>query len=367
MKIAIFTRELDEVLGGMEKQILEISSYLANAGHQVVIYTLDENQPKVFFENVNTTIAITNIKTANPKNKSTLKQKLNRQLKVYRVLKRNKPDIGISFMFGSFLYSRFPTMLLKIPLVLAERNSPDIYKLTKIRKYRFLLFLFMGLADALTVQFSRYSEKYPLFLRKKIWVIPNAVPKIDEFPSRHSHELTFLFAGRFSFQKKIVQLVTAFSEHLRVHPNSKLRIYGSGEKSAEIQNVISSRRIQESVKILGPENNILKVFRTGDCICVPSIWEGFPNVLAEALSFGIPGIGYSNCDGVSDLLEDGLNGWLEFDDGNIHTLVKLLDRAVVNLTNKQLMIQNCKKSVSKYSEEVISKMWNDLVNIIAIK
>ena len=50
MKIAIFTRELDEVLGGMEKQILEICSYLAKAGHQVVIYTLDEKQPKVFYE-----------------------------------------------------------------------------------------------------------------------------------------------------------------------------------------------------------------------------------------------------------------------------------------------------------------------------
>jgi glycosyltransferase involved in cell wall biosynthesis len=225
----------------------------------------------------------------------------------------------------------------------------------------------MGLADAITVQFSRYSGKYPTFLQKKIWVIPNAVPKIEESPSRKSQEPTFLFAGRFSFQKKAVELVDAFSEHLQNYPNSKLRIYGSGEKKHEIQNAISVRGIQNSVQILAPERNILNVFRTGDCICVPSIWEGFPNVLAEALSFGIPGIGFSNCDGVSDLLEDNVNGWVEFDDGNNHSLVKLLNRAAFDLSRNHLMALNCKNSVSKYSQDEISNMWNDLIEFVVNK
>ena len=367
MEVAVFTRELDEVLGGMEKQILEICSYLAKAGHHVVIYTLDEKQPKVFYEKEHIKFRIINIKTSNPKIKSTLRQKVNRQWKVFKFLKKNKPDVVISFMFGSFLYSRLPTKFLKIPLVLAERNSPDIYRLTKIRRIRYFLYMSMRLADAMTVQFPRYSGKYPAFLRNKIWVIPNAVPKTEELPSRKSQELTFLFAGRFSFQKKAVQLVDAFSEHLQTYPNSKLRIYGSGEKKCEIQNAISTRGIQNSVEIFAPEKNILNVFRTGDCICVPSIWEGFPNVLAEALSFGIPGIGFSNCDGVSDLLEDNVNGWLEFDDGNNHSLVKLLNRAAFDLSRNHLMAFNCKNSVSKYSQNEISNMWNDLIESVASK
>jgi len=367
MKIAIFTRELDEVLGGMEKQILEICSYLAIAGHQVVIYTLDEKQPKVFYETKYIGFNIKNIKTSNPKIGSTLRQKVIRQWKVFIVLKKNKPDIGISFMFGSFLYSRVPTKLLKIPLVLAERNSPDIYKLTKIRRKRYFLYLAMGLADAITVQFSRYSAKYPTFLQKKMWTIPNAVPKIEESPSRKSRDITFIFAGRFSFQKKVVELVNAFSEHLQTYPNSKLRIYGSGEKKLDIQNAISARGIQNNVQIFAPEKNILDVFRTGDCICVPSIWEGFPNVLAEALSFGIPGLGFSNCDGVSDLLQDNVNGWLEFDDGNINSLVQLLDRAANDLSTNHLMVSNCKNSVSKYSQNEVSNLWNELIEFVASK
>ena len=367
MKIAIFTRELDEVLGGMEKQILEICSYLAKAGHQVVIYTLDEKQPKVFYEKELIGFSIENIKTSNPKIGSTLRQKVYRQWKVFRVLKKNKPDIGISFMFGSFLYSRLPTKLLQIPLVLAERNSPAIYKLTKIRRMRYFLYLYIGLADAITVQFSRYSAQYPTFLQKKMWAIPNAVPKIEESPSRKSQEIIFLFAGRFSFQKKVVQLVDAFSEHLQTYPNSKLRIYGSGEKKLEIQTAISARGIQNNVQIFAPEKNIVDVFRTGDCICVPSIWEGFPNVLAEALSFGIPGIGFSNCDGVSDLLEDNVNGWLEFDDGSSKSLVRLLNRAANDLSSNNLMAFNCKNSVSKYSQNEISNMWNDLIEFVASK
>jgi hypothetical protein len=62
-----------------------------------------------------------------------------------------------------------------------------------------------------------------------------------------------------------------------------------------------------------------------------------------------------------------VNGWLEFDDGNNSSLVQLLNRAAYDLSRNHLMALNCKNSVSKYSQNEISNMWNDLIEFVASK
>ena len=362
MKIAVFTRELDQVLGGMERQILAICGILSKLGHNVTIYTLDENKPQLFYETESSNFEIENIASGNPSNISSWSMRAGRQKKVFDKLRENPPDVGISFMFGAFLYSRLPMKLLGIPLVLAERNSPDIYRLTKVRNKKYLLYFVMFFADAITVQFERYVKKYPFFLRHKMNIIPNSIPELNGAIQSSSSFVTFLFAGRFSFQKQIGKLIEAFAVHLISFPESKLRIYGSGEQQDNIDKLILELKLSESVSIFKAKKNIISIFEQGEVLCVPSIWEGFPNVLAEALSFGIPAIGFSNCDGVSDLITSGVNGWLAEDDGSLVPLVELLNLAASAIQSGVDLSENCKHSVRRYSEIKVSKEWEKLLS-----
>ena len=122
--------------------------------------------------------------------------------------------------------------------------------------------------------------------------------------------------------------------------------------------------LQDKISIHEPSSDLTKYFKETDFLCIPSLWEGFPNVLAEALAFGIPAIGFSNCDGVSDLLENNVNGWLIKDDGTPFPLANLLKMCAASKKNGDDLTKNCKHSMSGYSPSFVIKKWNDLINSI---
>jgi glycosyltransferase involved in cell wall biosynthesis len=361
MRIALLTREISGVLGGMEKQILLIAKFFVKSGHEVTIYSLDQNYPQAFFNVEDSRIVFQNIPSGNPSSAASLKGKILRQIIVYKQLKLDNPDIAISFMFGAFLYSRFPTFLLRMPLILAERNSPQMYGLTKARRYRFLLFFMMRFANKIIVQFPRYINLYPIYLRRKITVIPNAIKPPTGYQKFGGVKPSFVFAGRFSFQKQLLPLIEAFSLHIKDYPNSRLNIFGKGEQLGEIESKIQKSGLTDKVIVHGPVENISKALSSGNILCITSKWEGFPNVLAESLSVGIPGIGFKNCDGVSDLIQDGVNGWLENDDGTTKPFETLLNRAAKSIEAGEDLYKSCVESIQKFHESEIQGQWNSLV------
>jgi|688.fasta_scaffold174886_1 GalNAc-alpha-(1->4)-GalNAc-alpha-(1->3)-diNAcBac-PP-undecaprenol alpha-1,4-N-acetyl-D-galactosaminyltransferase len=362
MKIALLTRELDNVLGGMERQLLKIAQTLSELGHVVTIYSLDKNPPNLFYTDFPSKIRVVNISSSDPQLVSSLVEKVKRQLLVHKFLKNDKPDLALSFMFGAFLYSRMPTFFLGIPNILAERNSPDIYRITRVKRIRYFLFFTMYFSKKIVIQFERYKEKYPWFLRHKFTTIPNSIEEFHNQGHLEIQSASFIFAGRFSFQKQPLRLVKAFKLHLEKFPESKLLMYGSGELYSEIEATISSNQLERNVSVHAPIPDITKVFQKGNVLCIPSLWEGFPNILGEALSWGIPAIGFENCDGVYDLITDDFNGWLGKDDGGLEVLVDLLNRAANSIRQGKNLQKNCWISVARYNEENVSNSWKNLIS-----
>ena len=138
-------------------------------------------------------------------------------------------------------------------------------------------------------------------------------------------------------------------------------MYGSGELQSEIETTISKNQLEKNVSIHAPIPDISKVFQRGNVLCIPSLWEGFPNILGEALSWGIPAIGFKNCDGVSDLIQDGVNGWLEYDDGTVKPYETLLNRAAESIEAREDLSKFCVESIQQFHEIEIQRHWNSLV------
>lgn len=360
-KIVFFTRELNNIMGGLEKQMLLIATSLINLGHSVTIISLDEKLPDVFYSQFSKGIEFRNIKSGKPSVTLNTIQRLKRQILVYQDIRQFKYEIGVSFMTGAYWYSRIPTFLCRIPLILAERNAPSIYTLTRVKKIRFFIFLSMIFSTAITVQFSRYKNQYPFFLRKKIKAIPNAVEPILVSRQASSSKIRYVFAGRFSHQKQPMLLLEAFLSFAVNKNDVELVMYGRGDLEIPMEKFITETKSSNLVQILKPKTQPQDFLKDADILCIPSLWEGFPNVLAEALSSGVPALGFRNCDGVTDLLVDRVNGWTCDNDGTIEPLKELLERSYVDLKAKIIFSKNCQKSVELFKKDLIAKNWEDLI------
>jgi glycosyltransferase involved in cell wall biosynthesis len=366
MRVMCVTRELNGVMGGLERQILMISYGLANLGSEVFVVSLEKEPGEPFFPKLAGSVEFKQIIVGDPSQNANFRTRILRQIHIWRLLQELKPDVVITFMIGSFFFAKPICTILGIPIVLSERNSPDIYKLTSARKRRQLYFLILSFAHQITVQFPSYAKKYPLCLQKKIVSIPNQVQKIEgKKVKSKKDEIVFGYAGRFSFQKRIDVLIKSFSKLHDDFPNTRLLIYGYGEQQEYLEGIVSDLKLSSVVEFREERSEISEVFDEIDVLCLFSLWEGFPNVLAEALAYGIPAAGFSSCDGVNDLIQDGFNGWkIPFEDP-IQSGYQLLVRAYQGLKTQEVSKESCQASVAEYSSEKIYDSWNRLLSEVS--
>jgi len=361
LRILLVTRSINKVLGGLEKQILSIAEGLANLNHQVFIVSLDSGDVKPFYEhNEHPNIQWIGLGIGDPASPATFQQKLRRQISLFQLIRKLKPDIAISFMIGAFIYSRCPTFVLRVPLILAERNSPDIYSLTSAKRWRYLYFLLMVFATRVTIQFSEYSLKYPRFLQKKLISIPNSIGNPTFKKRLPSEELTFVYGGRFSFQKRIDLLIRSFDLYKQLGGTGSLILFGNGEQEGYLRHIVRTLKTP-SVSFHPPVTDANEVLAKADINCLLSIWEGFPNFLAEGLKAGIPGLGILGCDGVSQLISNGDNGWL-VPSANIEEIAKImLSIECLSDLEYQEMSHAAISSVDAYRRDEIMSRWERLL------
>ncbi len=103
----------------------------------------------------------------------------------------------------------------------------------------------------------------------------------------------------------------------------------------------------------GSTNDVPDVLRQGDIFAFPSAYEGFGLSLAEAMSMGLPAVGYKSCSAVNELIVDGKNGFLceEGMDDFANKLARLM-------SDKQLRIKMGKSAHEMMKEYAPDKIWD---------
>lgn len=79
--------------------------------------------------------------------------------------------------------------------------------------------------------------------------------------------------------------------------------------AAEMRQAIESLGLQENVRLLGQRDDIPKVLKALDCVCLPSLKEVMPISLLEAMATGLPALA-TRVGGVPDCVRDGVDGWI---------------------------------------------------------
>lgn len=150
------------------------------------------------------------------------------------------------------------------------------------------------------------------------YLIPNGIPKpVINFEKRNKSELSklkrksntklFVHPGRISEAKNQIVLCRAFTNLVNKGYPIKLLIAGASEDKSIYNHL--EKYFGESIIYLGERDDVLELLSQADGLCLPSIWEGLPITLLEALSVGCIPI-CSPVGGMKDVIKDGYNGIL---------------------------------------------------------
>lgn len=346
--------------GGAERQMTGLACMLKGKGMDVVVTTYDT---KDFYKNV---LDEHGIKTAVASKSSSL---LIRLIGIHNNIRSEKADVVISYSRASSIIACLERILgKKYKLIVSERNTTQA-----LGKFERLKFFFYKYADLIVPNsFSQEAfikNNYPN-LAPKVRVITNFV-ETDLFvpleKKEYSHLVKILVVARVSEQKNVLNFIKAMKLVYDKQKDVLLEWYGSQSHKDYFTNckkLVSELELDEVISFKQPTTSILNAYQEADIFCLPSIYEGYPNVICEAMSVGLPIVCSNVCDNPI-IVKDGENGFL-FDPKSVQNIADAICRMLLLEEEQRLIIgkTNRYKMIKENSIEEFCKKYIDAINVI---
>jgi glycosyltransferase involved in cell wall biosynthesis len=208
--------------------------------------------------------------------------------------------------FISFKMQYFPHETLKDPHSFAELMQ--IALLSKLEKQTFQRSQTLTSVSKANIH---YLNQYDLTARHGI-VIGNGVDTTFFKPApRHTPDRNMIFVGRLTWEKGITRLLDCAETVLPEYPDVKVLFAGEGPLRDYIEQRVRKAKLQKRILCLGrlPRHQLLQLYQQAYLQIIPSIYEGLPNVLLEAMATETPVIATA-VGGIPEVISSGHNGLL---------------------------------------------------------
>lgn len=292
---------------------------------------------------------------------------LSKLISVRKFVKSGNFDTIIAYKDGAAMIMCLIKFLgLKCKLIVSERNTT-----TKLNFKERLKFYLYKKADRIIpnsfAQSKFIEENYPK-LFSKTEVITNFTDVNDFTPAEH-HEygdkLNMLVVARIAPQKNVIRFLNVAHKVKEENLPVKIIWYGDlyklKEYGGEVRSLYESLDIKEVLEFRKPTKDIKNAYQGCDIFCLPSLHEGYPNVVCEAMSCGKPILCSNVCDNPY-IVEDGRNGWLLDPLNEEEMFMRIKQVALLpKMTLKYMGIANRVTAQEKFSEEAFIKNYIRLI------
>ena len=356
--------------GGAERQVSLLLKYLSQKYkiylvlmNDTIFYEIPENVEVIFLEK------------SNPREKG-IKKLLKLpilSLKYKKFLKENKIDVSISFMNRpNYINSLSKIFGSKIKTILSERISPlNEYKTNSIKDKinRFLIKNLYKKANVVVPNSKRTKlELNKYFNLKNVKVIYNMIklPKCK----KEEKEFIFINVGRLEPQKNHFLLIEAFK---KANLDVKLYLIGDGYLREKLENQVKSENLEKKVIFLGRQKDVYKFLSKSSCFILSSNYEGFPNVLIEALACELPIISTDCISGPREILASDSDfikqtKEIEFAEygvltpvGDVEKMAEAMKKMYKNKSLREKYLKKAIKRAKDFEIEKIIKKWEQII------
>jgi len=343
--------------GGMERVMSELAGFFSEkSGLEVhlVIYGMSR---EIFYE------IPSSVQVHKPTFKFNEGKRIISALKTIlflrKTIKKLHPDSVLSFgeYWNSFVL--IALFALKYPVFISDRCQPD----KKLGTYHdYLRRILYRRSRGIVAQTEKAKEIYFKDLgHSNISVIGNPIRQIST-EKEVERENSVLMVGRLIQSKHHDQLIEIFLSI--AEPGWKLVIVGydhlKQHVSDKLEKLIRGHHAEGIIKLEGKQSDVDRYYLGSKIFAFTSSSEGFPNVIGEAMSAGLPVIAYDCIAGPSEMIDDGRNGFL----------VPLFDMETFKIRVKELMNDEAKRkqfgnqarrSIQKYSINEIGEKYFEFI------
>lgn len=286
---------------------------------------------------------------------------LKRYKKVYNEIKNTDYDFILSFCCTTnFIVSIISKVQKNKNIIISERNDPNKYS----KLISFLINKLYKWPKCIICQNITVKEFFlNCGFKNKLVVLPNPV-NFDDIPANRPALINkeIVTVGRLVPQKNQSLLIDAFNEIKNDFPEYILKIYGIGPLEYRLKSQIATNNLENRVFLMGTQKKIMHYINKGTVFVLPSNFEGFPNVLIEAMGTGLPVISSDFQTGVAkELIKDENNGYI-FEVGNKNELVDCLRKMLKREKEFIEIGKNNRKIAFEYNAENISNKWMGCIN-----
>ncbi|MGC8742763.1 MAG: glycosyltransferase [Verrucomicrobiia bacterium] len=355
--------------GGMENGLVNVANILQDNGFDIYVCCLEKEGDFASRMPVKSNIFVLNkppgisIKTA---------------IRLSKLIRQLQPQIVHSHNFGPLIYATMAKYLS--PNFVLLHGEHGMIKKEDSSKSKIILRKLCYKNCDLVHTVSEGLKKYFIeqgFPEKKIIALTNGVDTARfkpgnreaarQFTGLPSDAIVLGIVGRFDAGKRHIALIDAFNRLGEKYKDLYLLIVGDGGTDCkQVKEFINASPFKERIKVAGYQKEMVPFYQAMNLLVIPSLKEGFPNVLLEAMACGVPALA-NPTPGTAETISpdvDGLIANLENTDGITHSI----ENAIKDIKRLEILGKNARVKVEKkFSLESMARLYADAYRKLANK
>ena len=379
-------------IGGAQEVVVTLSKYLADGGHRPVVCSFRDGPLRADIEALGVPVVIVSGRQGSV---LTVHRVVRETLRIRRTLaqlvRRHEIDIIQTHLLRSldFLVASLPRRNGRPLVYWTFHNYNFTLRRDHLSSHRWLLrpkqlayrWLYRWLSTRVSGLIA-VSEEVRRSIRneigtvdERIVVIANGVDvarygeSVDTATLRaeldlRADDFVMVMVGTFKRQKGHIHLIEAASRLPESHVGVRILLVGDGELRSDMEARARHEGLDGMLRFLGSRRDIPRLLTASDCFVLPSLWEGLPIALLEAMASGLPCIA-TDVSGTKQVVVSDVTGTL-IPPGDSHALVKAMEQMVADPPRAREMGEAGKRRVEslfsarKQTDDHVRRFRSDL-------
>lgn len=347
--------------GGAQRQMVGLATFLKEKGYDVVVAIYHQDNGELFYADnlLSAGVPYVFLKKA--------ERNLTRPYYIAKYIRKVRPDVVISYLFTPCICASFARIFnRRFKLIVSERNTTQQTGRNEI--IRFNLFRVANYVVPNAYSQEDYIKKTFPFLSNKVVTIPNFVD-LEHFMPPVSHTRREVpevaVAASIWASKNTLGFIDAVAALRNKGYKFHISWYGLNNTWVDYINLckqkIEAFALCDFIELKEKTTHIKEIYQDADFFCLPSFYEGTPNVICEAMACGLPVVCSDVCDN-SRYVSNGENGFL-FNPNNTESIKDAFEKLFALSDVDYLLFRNKsrEKAVRELSKEVFIKSYINLI------